>query len=304
MARLLALGLCAAGALAGKGKKYEDHTMDALAWLKENTPSTLIVDVRTKAEYETGHLEGAVHVQAVEMELCYEKYKEIQKSVSVYCYEKPYRSTPVAEHLSEKFPGLRVVDLGGLAYMEGAHLVTNGTDAGAMCMVQPTSRPTSYPGEPKASATLAPVAAPTAAEAPAEAAADASGAAAAAAAVDDEASEEASKASAGGCLLKLVAGAALVVALGSAAYYYRRRKSFKAKMAPILEATPAKGEVQVAAPADSKLPQTKEAEDALHVQIAPEGAAAAAPAEDVEKGTAELMTVDTEGLPESPAYEV
>ena len=65
MARLLALGLCAAGALAGKGKKYEDHTMDALAWLKENTPSTLIVDVRTKAEYETGHLEGAVHVQAV-----------------------------------------------------------------------------------------------------------------------------------------------------------------------------------------------------------------------------------------------
>ena len=36
MARLLALGLCAAGALAGKGKKYEDHTMDALAWLKEN----------------------------------------------------------------------------------------------------------------------------------------------------------------------------------------------------------------------------------------------------------------------------
>ena len=53
MARLLALGLCAAGALAGKGKKYEDHTMDALAWLKENTPSTLIVDVRTKAEYET-----------------------------------------------------------------------------------------------------------------------------------------------------------------------------------------------------------------------------------------------------------
>ena len=289
MARLLALGLCAAGALAGKGKKYEDHTMDALAWLKENTPSTLIVDVRTKAEYETGHLEGAVHVQAVEMELC---------------YEKPYRSTPVAEHLSEKFPGLRVVDLGGLAYMEGAHLVTNGTDAGATCMVQPTSRPTSYPGEPRASATLAPVAAPTAAEAPAEAAADASGAAAAAAVVDDEASEEASKASAGGCFLKLVAGAALVVALGSAAYYYRRRKSFKAKMAPILEATPAKGEVQVAAPADSKLPQTKDAEDALHVRIAPEGAAAAAPAEDVEKGTAELMTVDTEGLPESPAYEV
>ena len=173
-----------------------------------------------------------------------------------------------------------------------------------MCMVQPTSRPTSYPGEPRASATLAPVAAPTAAEAPAEAAADASGAAAAAAAVDDEASEEASKASAGGCFLKLVAGAALVVALGSAAYYYRRRKSFKAKMAPILEATPAKGEVQVAAPADSKLPQTKDAEDALHVRIAPEGAAAAAPAEDVEKGTAELMTVDTEGLPESPAYEV
>ena len=47
----------------------------------------------------------------------------------------------------------------------------------------------------------------------------------------------------------------------------------------------------------------KDAEDALHVRIAPEGAAAA-PAEDVEKGTAELMTVDTEGLPESPAYEV
>ena len=323
----VALALCARAVGA-----VEDHTNDAMDWLRENTPSTLIVDVRTKAEYEAGHLEGAVLLQEIDMALCYEKYKEMTKSVSVYCYEKPYRSTPIAQFFSDEFPGLRVVDLGGLAYMEGAHIVTNSTNTEPICMRQPTSRPTMYKGQyatPRP--TTAPVASPMSsaeAEAAAAAAAAAAEAAAAeaeakaaaeaaaadeAAATDDASGSETAKASTSKCLFKFAVGAALLFAVASAVYYFRRKK-FQAKMKPVLDAAPAKGEVQVAVPSDaSKLAPAKETEDACAVQIAPEGAVADAEAPEVEKAAStELMSVVTEetsapledGTPTSPAYEV
>ena len=124
---------------------------------------------------------------------------------------------------------------------------------------------------------------------------------------------EMAKASASKCLFKFAVGAALLFAVASAVYYFRRKK-FQAKMKPVLDAAPAKGEVQVAVPSDaSKLAPVKETEDACTVQIAPEGAAADSEAPEVEKAAStELMSVVTEetsapledGTPTSPAYEV
>ena len=314
----LLLALWSAPTTAGDSAGYNDHTMDAMKWLKENTPAasspveqevggTLIIDVRTKEEYDTGHLEGAVLLQEIEMDLCYEKYREIQQYVAVYCYTKPYRSTPIAQHFSEKYPGLRIIDLGGLAYMEGAHLVYNGTDNGAVCMKQPTSKPTLAPGEtgaPSTAATRAPVASPYVVP---EASETSRTETSQATSSSSEASTQKAGAGSGDCKYKFAIGAVLVLILGVIIYACRKRKTVM-RPAQCLEAT--KANVQTAlplktldekTPAPTALDPTPEEATSVAIQkVAIEDASQL----DVEK--AEVMSLETseELVPSPDACEV
>ena len=73
----------------------------------EETANTIIVDVRTKEEYETGHVKGAINIPHYEINEKIDLDKS--KTIMVYC-KSGTRSAIAYEALKEL--GYKVVDLG------------------------------------------------------------------------------------------------------------------------------------------------------------------------------------------------
>lgn len=82
----------------------------------------VIVDVRSEAEYEDGHIEGAVLLSRTDLDAC------ADKKVAVYCWTGYDRSTPAARKL-ENGGFSDVYDLGGLQYLapEGARVASSSS---------------------------------------------------------------------------------------------------------------------------------------------------------------------------------
>ena len=81
------------------GSDYEDITVEQAKELIETNPSLVILDVRTEAEYNDEHLEGAINIPLDELE---QRLAELNPNnkLLVYCMTG-YRSTQAAEILVE-----------------------------------------------------------------------------------------------------------------------------------------------------------------------------------------------------------
>ena len=81
------------------GSGYEDITVEQAKELIETNPSLVILDVRTEAEYNVEHLEGAINIPLDELE---QRLAELNPNnkLLVYCMTG-YRSTQAAEILVE-----------------------------------------------------------------------------------------------------------------------------------------------------------------------------------------------------------
>mmetsp|Transcript_18397 Transcript_18397/g.48541 ORF Transcript_18397/g.48541 Transcript_18397/m.48541 type:complete len:353 (+) Transcript_18397:139-1197(+) len=113
--------LAASGVNSVSQPSYDDSVQ-----MIEDEEFDVLLDVRSRDEYEKGHIEGAVLMEDVDLSTCTEH------KVAVYCWTGYDRSTPAAHNLeSNGFSD--VYDLGGLQYLSpaGAPVVAAETDPDA-----------------------------------------------------------------------------------------------------------------------------------------------------------------------------
>ena len=109
--------------LIQRGSSYEDVTSEQVKALIEINPSLVVVDVRTEAEYNDEHLEGAINIPLDELE---QRLSELNPNdkILVYC-RTGNRSTQAAEILVEKgFSGLYHMHGGIVAWKQNGYSVT------------------------------------------------------------------------------------------------------------------------------------------------------------------------------------
>ncbi len=99
--KIMAAGGRVTADMVEEGKPFSDiSAADAVKFLKEN-PDTVVVDVRTKSEFETGHIPGARLIPVDEIE---NRLPEVPKDVNhllVTC-QGGTRSAAACQFLSEK----------------------------------------------------------------------------------------------------------------------------------------------------------------------------------------------------------
>ncbi len=78
---------------------------------------SVILDVRTDAEYRTNHVNKAMHIPLQELEYRFEEIKKLNKSVIVYC-ASGMRSHNAANFL--KSIGIDAINGGGIAKVKAA----------------------------------------------------------------------------------------------------------------------------------------------------------------------------------------
>lgn len=112
MKKLLIL-LCFFIMITGCAKKANYQTIDASKAKKLLQEQAILIDVRTKQEYEEGHIEGAISLPSETIELTIQKeISEKETTIILYC-QSGNRSKKVAQILIDK--GYQnVYDLGAM----------------------------------------------------------------------------------------------------------------------------------------------------------------------------------------------
>ena len=113
-----------AGLSSACGQHYEDTDVKGFSELIQH-PDVMLLDVRTAAEYEEGHIEGAISLDQGQNDFI-EKAKAVlsaDKTIAVYC-RSGRRSASAAERLARE--GFQCVNLKGgiVAWKEARMPVT------------------------------------------------------------------------------------------------------------------------------------------------------------------------------------
>lgn len=71
----------------GTGENYKSLSPEEAAKMMESTPDCLVVDVRTQAEYDGGHIPGAICVPIADIrEGKFDALPDKHQALLVYCY--------------------------------------------------------------------------------------------------------------------------------------------------------------------------------------------------------------------------
>ena len=77
----------------------------------------ILIDVRTKNEYNNGHLENAINHDIMDMLNC--QFPAIDKNREVYLYCESGNRSMMAKNLMENAGFEKVIDLGGMDEVRG-----------------------------------------------------------------------------------------------------------------------------------------------------------------------------------------
>jgi rhodanese-related sulfurtransferase len=109
--------------LSRPGSAYEDITVDRAKALIDTTPSLVLLDVRTEAEFNTEHIDGAMNIPLNELQQRIAELK-VTDTILVYC-RTGNRSTQAAMIMVENgFSGFYHMQGGIVAWKEKGYPVT------------------------------------------------------------------------------------------------------------------------------------------------------------------------------------
>ena len=111
---LLMLSSC----LFSKGESYKRMTMDEAAVLMQKEEGYILLDVRTKAEYESGYIPGAINIPLGDIdERVVSSLPDKEQMILVYC-----RSGNRSRQASDKLVKLgykNIIEIGGINSWKG-----------------------------------------------------------------------------------------------------------------------------------------------------------------------------------------